>query len=384
MLFAVLALVLIPQVSVAFGSDDAPPLLAGREISEIEYFSLGLNLGSNGFSLGDYGMYNGRFLTDSHKRDIVGSVPDGGLSIFSTAEAQGGGAVIGELVLTMAVRAGENARMPRDVLELVLFGNETGKTYRLDDATGDAVALAEMGAFYSWQVASLGENTALGGGIRVIKGLAYGGITQARGSLHSGETSISGDGRIELRTARGGMGYGMDLGLRHRTHNHIDIYVYVRNVFSTVRWNRGCREEVNTFLFDNVILGGDDPDSLIESANESRDIAAFTTRMVPQLHLAVARPVSGMDLALIYKQGLGNGALVTSEPEFTLRARRRVRSWLEVEGALGWDGRTGMKEGLLARLGRRTRLVLGIGVSQAPWPSSLKQLSLDLGVTRLL
>ncbi len=380
----VLILALAPDVTAARGLDAGLPFVAGQEKTEVEYFSLGLNLGSNGFSLGDYGMYNGQFLTDGQKRDIVGSVPDGGLSIFSMAEARGGGVVIGNVAITMALRAGENINLPRDVLDLVLFGNETGRTYHLDDAAGEAVASAEIGAFYSRRIPALGDATSIGGGVRVIKGFAYGGITHAQGRLHSGETGISGDGRIELRTARGGTGYALDLGFQHKIHTDITICAYLRDVFSTIRWTKGCREEVNTFLFDDIVLGGDDPDSLITSANESRDIAAFTTRRVPHLSLLAARPWSGTDFAVIYSQGLGNGALVTSEPELTVRAVRRVRSWVEIEGSLGWDGRTGVKEGLVAKLGKRTRFMIGIGVSPAPWPSSLKQLSLDVGVTRLL
>jgi hypothetical protein len=373
-----------PALLAAAGMHAGLPPVAGQKDTEVEFFSLGLVFGNNGFSLGDYGMYNGSFLTQGQKRDIVSSVPDGGLGIFSAAEARGGGVSIGNVAISMTFRAGENVNFPKDVLDLVLFGNETGRTYHLDDTAGEALASAEMGAFYSRRVPALGDHTSIGGGVRVIKGFAYGGITSAHGSLHSGETGISGDGRIELRTARGGTGYALDLGFHHRTHTDITIYTYVRDAFSTIRWTKGCREDVNTFLFDNVVLGGDDPDSLITSANESHDIAAFTTRQVPQLHLAVAKPWSGTDFGFVYRQGLGNGAFTSSKPEFTLWAARSVRSWLEIDGSIGWDGRTGMKEGLLARLGKRTRFVIGIGVSPAPWPSSLKQLSLDVGVTRLL
>ena len=379
----VMVVLLLPATIVAGGLEARLPNPAPYGRPEACIFSLGLVLGSNSVSLSDYGIYNGSFLSESQKRDLVGSVPDGGLSLFSSAEASGGGVVLGDVEIRVGLRAGENANLPREVLELVLFGNEVGRTYRLDGTSGEALVTAEIGAFYSQHVPALGPGAVIGG-LRVLKGLAYGGVNQARGSLYSGAGGIDGNGRIELRTAKGGTGYALDLGFQYRTHSDITICTYIENALSMLRWNKGCRREVNTFLFDNVVLGSDDPDSLIKSANESHDIGSFTTRCVPNLYLVIAHPWSGTDYELAYKQGLGNGALASSKPELVMRAARNFKSWMELEASLGWSGRTGITEGMQARLGKRTKLVIGIRVSPAPWPSSLKGLSLDFGVTRLL
>ena len=378
-------IVILPSWGLASGSLGSSPTVlgpSGHVRSEIA--SASFNVGSNSITFADYSMYNGKFLSEAAKRDLLGSVPAGGLSLCSSAEAGGGGLVRDRVGFTVRVRAGESLTLPKDVLDLVLLGNETGRTYDLEGAEGEALAVGELGISCSKGLTWLGRDITLGGAVKMLKGLAYGGIVQADGSLHSGDRLIDGDGRIALRTARGGIGYAIDMGVAHKTHSDMVISIYITDLASLVRWNSGCREEINTFLFDNVSLGTEDPDSLIKTDNLSREIPGFTSHLAPRLDLAVATCWHGYDLAATYRQALRSGALASDKPAFSVAGARDLTSWAALGCSVGWDGMTGMTEGLSVSLGKRTRFELGASVSPSPLRSSLKGLSLDLSLYRVL
>jgi hypothetical protein len=382
---AAAVLVIAAPGALALGGLGRSPVLAGSSgEAEVDLFSMGFDVGSNGPSWGDYALYNGEFLSDQDKRDLLGSVPGSGLRVLSFANLGGGSTIFGRTGIAVRARAGENARMPKDVLDLMLMGNEVGRTYHLDNTAGEALALLEAEIFYSREVGWLGGGTFVGGAAKYLHGMAYGGITEACGSLYSGADELTGDGRVVVRTARGGKGYSFDLGATHLLYSDIAISLYVVDAFSSISWDRGCREEINTFLLDDVVLGSEDPDSLVTAESESRPIGAFSTGLKPQLRIALSKSRGRNNFGLAYRQGLGDGALTSGHPEILVWAGRDLSDWFGLEGCLGWDGIAGVREGFQLRLGSQTRFRLGLGFAPSPLPSSMKRMVFDLAVTRVL
>jgi hypothetical protein len=350
----------------------------------LELFSLDLDLGSNGWGPGDYSLYGGRFLSEGDKQELLGSIPESGYRVVAGVEAGGGATIANGIGLRVGGRAGENVNIPRDVLDLLLMGNEVDRTYDLRDTGGEVAALAEASIFYSRRISLLGGETCIGGAVKLVKGLAYGGVAEAGGTLYSGADELSGDGRIVLRTSMGGMGYGADFGVCHRTGSDFTFSIYVQDVLSSITWTDRCEEEINTFLFENVVLGGEDPDSLITSESESRTLDSFRTRLSPKVMIGVNKTWAGTDIGATYRQGLGSGPFHHGKPEALVWGGRRITGWFEFQACIGYDGIAGIKEGVRLEFGGRTRLAVGAGFAPSPVPSSVRHASLNLALVRTL
>jgi hypothetical protein len=366
------------------GADINPSLYAMRGVSRVDFISARASAGNNAFSLGDYSLYNGDFLTDADKAKIMESVPESGVDTRAYASLGTAAVMRGGLYVAAAGRAGQNSSMPRDVLDLALYGNEIGRTYCMDGASGEALALADITLGYSRPIDFSGREFFAGARLHILKGLAYGGVVRAGGSLHTEVESLSGDGEIVTRTAKGGTGYSLDIGACHRTYSHIVISAYILNALSLIRWTSGCREDVNTLIAENVTFGAASADSLLEDFHDSRDLSGFSTSLAPVLGIGVEKDLRWAYLSVLYTQGIRQGAFATGRPRLSVAGIWESLGFMDLGAGLAYEAGFGIDECVRMGFGRSPRLEVGAGFSPLPHGSSLKQLEVSMRLSHRL
>ena len=363
------------------GPDVNPALYSLRGESRVDFLRARASAGNNAFSMGDYSLYNGDFLTDADKDDILESVPETGLRTRTYASAGMGAVVKGRYFVAGGGRAGQNSTVPRDVLDLALHGNEIDRTYSLDGASGEAMALADISLAYSTPVSVSGRKYFAGARLHYLKGLAYGGVVRAGGTLYTDEESLSGEGEVVTRTAQGGSGYSLDIGLSYRTHSHIIISAYVLNALSSINWTVDCKEEVNGLIAENVTFGSSDLDSLIDDYHESRDLESFSTSVAPMLGIGVEKAIRWTYLSVLYTQGFRQGAFTTGRPRLAVSGTWESIWFMDLRVGLAYESGFGFDEQIQVGLGRSPRLELGAGFSPLPYTSAMKQLGVSMGMS---
>ena len=363
------------------GPDVNPALYSLRGESRVDFLRARASAGNNAFSMGDYSLYNGDFLTDADKDDILGSVPETGLCTSAYAYGGMGAVVRGRYYLAGGGRAGQNSTMPRDVVDLALHGNEIDRTYSLAGASGEAMALADISLAYSTPVSISGRTYFAGARFHYLKGLAYGGVLRAGGTLHTDEESLSGEGEVVTRTAQGGSGYSLDLGMSHRTHSHIIISAYVLNALSGMNWTDNCKEEVNGLVAENIAFGSSDIDSLIDDYHESRDLDSFSTSIAPVLGIGLEKALSWTYLSVLYTQGFRQGAFTTGKPRLAVSGMWESIWFVDLSVGLAYESGFGFDERIQVGLGRSPRLELGAGFSPLPYASAMKQFEVSMGMS---
>ncbi len=198
---------------------------------------LPLNLGfsftleNNSWSVADYNQYNGTFIDDEGKDDLLGDLEEGSLK-FNTdlglyLPLVGGAAFPMPWGLSSAValnlRFGAEGEVPRDMIELMLRGNQFGGVreaagkapgYDIADWDGEGWGLG----VFSWAMAKpwipgkLAPHVsqfAVGGTIKVLGG-GFGEVLRSDGDF---ETRIEGANINAYGITRSGFGFGFGLDL---------------------------------------------------------------------------------------------------------------------------------------------------------------------------
>jgi hypothetical protein len=331
----------------AVGFNPANLALTEYKTSSFQLFGFGTLLKNNAFTLGDYNNYNGTHLSDSDKRDILNKIPSEGLEFRGNSSASALSFSAGPLALSTSVEASGSGNISKDVVELALFGNKIDETVSLSDADAEGIVHADVNIAYGRKVSEFewGELTA-GATFRYIRGLAYFEVTEARGTATTATSGINGDGRVVVRSALGGSGYGIDLGLAAKYLNDWTFSVAARNIVSQITWNSETQE--NEYYYEIISLTAEsaDEDSTVVSDEIERPIGSFKTSLAPQLNFGAAHAIGNFLIASDLKFGLADKAGATTTPELSIGGEYQGVEFLPLRAGLAFGGLHGFSLGL--------------------------------------
>lgn len=210
---------------------------------------LWLEVYNNSWNTGTIFKYMNADLDDDAKDEILSGVPQAG---FCTGmQGAGGlGLVIGPVGLSGRGVVMAGAGLARDLLEVLLKGNEVDKRYDLDGCQGSAVAYGDTGLSLSFPLHRVAEKWNLkllrvGGTYHHLVGLGYasasieGGyvetVLEGGGSREAGANAII-KGDITGLYSESGTGNAVDLGFYSEINDRWNVGVVVRNLGS-IRWD---------------------------------------------------------------------------------------------------------------------------------------------------
>lgn len=342
--------------------------------------SLGINAHNNSFTLSQYNKYNGRFLSTEDKETILGLIPAEGLDAAMEAEALGFGLSWGNLAFTISGRGTSDLMLPKDPIEVLFFGNEINDTVLISNSDGETFISMDIAVSYGKTVWKKGQKEILCGmSARYVRGILYQNVTQAQGELFTLETGINGDGDFAVRSARGGKGYGLDLGLTFKYDPHWNFGLSLANLVNQIKWDKKTEEKGYTIEIDSLLADSFDMDSLVADESYTEAIDPFTTRVPTLIRIGAAyqgqRSLLTFDLAQGFKEGMG----VHKGLKASLGTEYRMWRVLDVRGGISIGGGEGVTiaTGVGLNLGSY-QLDLGLAIQQGLWPTRGKGVSLAI------
>jgi hypothetical protein len=284
----------------------------------IDIFNLGMRFRNNSFSIDDYNRYNGKFLNDSDKEDIINSIPESGMGLDLAAAASALNFSVGNLAVTCQGLGVSSFSLDRDPFRLMLLGNAVVHEVNISNTRGEAFALGEFGLSYGRTLWNWPDGEfSVGASAHYLKGYAYAGISEARGGVVTTDTGFVGSGQMAFHTSKGGRGYTSDLGLAVRFDNDWFFSAVYQNLASKITWHKDNKEYLMWFdmrpITVEAMFDESQADSLMTSGDTSYACGTFSTKMTPTIRLGLARNWKQVTWSLDWEQSLfeGPGAGVT-------------------------------------------------------------------------
>lgn len=299
-------------------------------------------------------------------------------------------------VLTTEVRAGVGASFNREFGELIMVGNKGMQGENID--LGDALSMRAIGI----QTFGLGANyqligepgdalhVALGGQLKIVRGLVSADLEINRASLYSSEPELRFDYDYSMRTAglddrydvsptqSSGSGFGVDLGGTVGLGDNIEISGSILNL-GAVKFNKNITtyRGQDSFTWTGaeseqfLDLSRYNADSLIDRLRPKEEYGgSFRQNIGPMVILQAVYRLqdSGNEydahrLGLTYFQGLASGPLTSSRPFLAGSYLFHPVKALGLGASMGWGGHSGFALGLMLAVDTKF-FRMGIGSQQ--------------------
>jgi hypothetical protein len=341
----------------------------------INLFNVGAGVKNNSFSLSEYNKYNGKFLTDGDKEDILNSIPADGLSLDLLAEVSALNFSVGNFAVTCKGYAASSMNLDRDPVELLLYGNAVMREVSLSNSQSEGYGIADASLSYGraiqkWQ----GGELAVGASIHYLRGIAYQKILESEGGVATTDTGFVGSGRLLMRTAMGGSGFASDLGLSVRFEDSWYFSATWQNVYSKLVWNNETEEMLFTFDMQPVTIDAMadsvESDSLVSSNDTTYSVDSFGSDLPSVIKLGLAKEYHNMIWSVDWVQGFANRPGQGVNPSVCAGFEYKPLSFLPLRTGFGFGG----DQGTIYSFGfglhfKPFNFDLGLASSGSPLPS---------------
>ena len=315
--------------------------LESHQQTGLSLAGVGVNISNNAFTLGDYNQYNGSFLTQSDKDDILNKIPVDGLILSAEAEASAGGFSSGSYALTFTGWGGSELNLGHDVLDLLLNGNQFGDTIRLDDMYGSAWSYASVGLSAGKSLYTKGtRKLSAGATFHFIRGFYFADVTRLEGSFATLTTGFQGDGSIVAQTAEGGSGYSVDIGLALQINPTYTAGLTVRNLISSITWNKNPEERGYIFQFDTLNINNSN-DSVVISNDYTIPLTEFSSKLPVVARWGIADTRGKFLWAFDWEQGFNIAPGSSTRPRLSLGAEYKLIKHLPLRSGFALGGQRG-------------------------------------------
>ena len=207
--------------------------------------TVGADAGSSPIGWRDVSPYAGKLVPDAVKRGWLARIPAGGtFDLVTDVALQPIGLSIGRFALNVTGIAGGSARLPKDAVSLLLFGNadssDSGGTYSLDRGTATGFLASSASLSTGFELGHVaGGALSVGVTGKLVVGLAFAGLWGTQGSVSA--TPIGGDIRFPTVTIDNtshpfdNKGYGLDAGLAWQSRR-VTLGFAVSDIINSFRW----------------------------------------------------------------------------------------------------------------------------------------------------
>ncbi|MCP4580188.1 MAG: hypothetical protein GY839_01120 [candidate division Zixibacteria bacterium] len=319
--------------------------LSRNQSFSFDLVSVGLSVKNNSFSLGDYNEYNGQFLTDSDKNDILAKIPAEGLKLNVLTEAAGLNFSVGRLAFSFRGLGASKVNFDKDPFELLLFGNAVKSEVNLDDTRGEAYAIGDGAISYGHPLMKWADGElAIGATFHYLYGIAHEKITYAQGGVRTTEEGFVGNGEMIVRSSLGGQGTAFDLGVALVFREDWVFSASWQNIYSKINWNNETEEmrfifDMQPINFDN--LADEDSDSLVESSDTTYAVPGFSSTLPTVVKLGLARSYKKLTWAVDWEQGTSSGASQAITPRVSGGLEYRLVNFFPVRIGTSFGGDRG-------------------------------------------
>ncbi len=329
--------------SLATGVDAArfnPANLAFKthQRTSIEFAGVGANINNNSFTLDDYNLYNGTFLSAEDKEIILNKVPNEGLKLSLEAEASAIGLSFGSFAFTTSGIAIADVNLNKDILDLILNGNTYADTINITGSYSEGYAYATAGISFGKALYSSGSRLlSIGATYKYIKGFGYEKVVDLEGMVATFATGFEGTGRAIVQKSEGGTGYAVDFGTALQISKDYTVGATIKNFFSSINWEDNNEEVGYLFNFDTMTVDNMGND-YITSDDYTIPIGTFSSSLPSTLNIGFAK-ISGKTLwALEWEQGFSSKPGASTEPRLSTGVEFNQLGFIPVRFGFGTGG----------------------------------------------
>jgi hypothetical protein len=352
--------------------------LRGGPRFQWEVFNAGLSLiaENNGFSVKTYNdnfTDKTRLITESDKDKILKDIPAEGLRINLDVDPRlaigipfNGGVAFrlpwwGGLnsAITLGLNTGFEAEIPKDVIELILKGNEFNKPYNIADwdGSGWGVFSFNWAAAKPWMPGRLQpylDEFTVGGTFKILSG-AYGETQRSGGTLLVEPQGMDLDFNMITRVG-GGYGFGIDMGVAGVTKDRkLTFSAGLLNFLDYMSWGISPKQDsVFATAIDmkaTSIFGGKNIQDALDNPDvdgdgdadfhKKLDDKAFSRSLPAMLRLGGAYQLQPkLTLVGNYDQAFSSGFGVEVTPRISAGAEYRLVDWFPMRFGLTLGGRS--------------------------------------------
>jgi len=317
---------------------------------EINLFTVNGAISNNSFNKAQYDRYfsSGAFLTEEDKRDILTSIPGDVLKGMVYGKVNLLSFYTRNLSLFLIGEGSGYLNIPKSVVDLLLFGNPVEKE-RFDlnglDASGWSGVSAGVSVGLPIYQSEDGLVKFVSGGVtlKYLSGLGLVEVLNAGGEIRNAPEFIAGNGILEVRSARGGSGLGMDVGTYVEFAQKFKAGLTLKNLFGAIRWRKETERHLLNFSTDSLSL----PDRIRQEEFVNSDttfsIGSFTTRLPVSLDLAIGYTFNpAILLSAEIEQGLNRSMGSRKSTRMGIGVEVNYLPMLPLRSGLAWSGDTGM------------------------------------------
>jgi len=306
---------------------------------------IGLHIGNSTFSKHFYDVYNGKYLNNSDKEDILSRIPDSGFRLLSKEHLQVLGFSVKSFALTITGQAASNVTLDKDYMKLALQGIDMNRRYDLSGTHGEGMSyssLAFSGA-HRFTVPYV-DFLAVGVNLRYLFGIGYASVKTQKLEIYNSYNGNA-SGKLSGKYAIIGHGFGFDLGAATRWKGW-NTGLAFSNLLASIKWTGEMHahyDGFHTLTPLNVFsLSQVDQDSAVHVDTTETDLQPFSTRLPLEMRVGVSRTWHKFLFAADYHQGFSNHAGVSPQPYLAVAGEWHGLGFLPLRFGLGLGGYYGI------------------------------------------
>jgi hypothetical protein len=314
-----------------------------------------LDLSNNSFKFHHYNDYNGRYLDDNAKQNILSSIEGKNVNLHSFGEIQALSLSYKNWAFSTMFQAGLYSNVNRDVFDLAFFGNELNRLYTFTPIQGQAISLTSFALSTGHAIpveSPLVQHLGWGITVKYHKGLKYYKIMDSKAQTLTITNNAQANGSILAREADGGHGFGVDLGST-LTLSNWRFSFNLQNALSSIHWNsKPLDRTFGLELYDknisDILLKAGSIDSVLVSQDSSSSIAAFSTHIPRVLKMGFLRSFEKILIVGEWTQGFYNSAFSSKKPRISVGTEYRplhhaaIRTGIQFWEPVGFGFSTGL------------------------------------------
>lgn len=317
-------------------------LSSDRKVA-IALFSLGVKVANSTFSLGDYQNYNGKVLSETDKQELLDRIPVEGIDFNSTIEFRAMGVSFGRYAFRLKTLGVGFGQLPKDSIELILFGNNPGRVYQVNDFNlkGQGVWSLSFSGAYPLETGVFDEFS-LGLTFRLVNGIRFLEVINAKGMLTTNDQGLKIEGDALVKQAKGGNGFSIDFGAATNFNAFLSAGVSLINLGS-ITWDKEASENRGKvggdYLKVTDILDVKQFSDLFDPVSQEQRLTSFSRSLPTLLRLGFAWKTDRILLAVDWEKGLTKLSRPLFRSRISAGGEYKMRFWLPIRGGLSFGGR---------------------------------------------
>ncbi|MEA2103689.1 MAG: DUF5723 family protein [Candidatus Cloacimonadota bacterium] len=335
----------------------------------LNLFHLDMRLKNNSISLGTYNKTTGDSLDENEKQKLLDNIPDSGMNLFTATHLNLPFASfsVWKIGFSISEQTYADITLPKDMFDLLLFGNTVNEEFDFSDADVKVVSFLETKFGYGQQIypqkifPKLDSLPPIYAGISmgIISGLGYAEMEKLTSTFkvqNNGYSIIENDMKVKTAGVNttdstvsfadnkpAGIGFRSNIGFYSPINEKWTVGLAINNIFGFINWQNDCEEVCLTIISDTLnILNFED--SLVVDTTYA--VGSFTQSLPVELHLGAEYNYSDFYVDILffmnYVQGFKNSVITSTTPKVSFGAEYAPLKWLPIRTGIGFGGKEGI------------------------------------------